>query len=289
MQHWYTQNRRRPHRQRNTQSNKTPCAHPTWLTTIAIIRKKHNHWLPMSIPWVTIVTTDTFGPSLFHPRWTSTAVEQPPTCPMTNLIVNVSFKRFSRSFEEISISSCFSYDRYRSINVTWRRPLPKLCSTQLPPFERVPNEQRRLTNQWERWQMPRLQHGNTRWWDIEWFIVSPTHPNHREWHVIDEICTDILLSFRSRYWSTAIRWYCVLDKIIEWMKKVVKRGHTSTWRDQFSPRSMTDSQPHRSKWVFVLWLYQSMFLPCCLLVVIVGLWQQLSIVVLVFIVVSPSM
>jgi hypothetical protein len=39
--------------------------------------------------------------SLFHPRWTSTAVGKPPTCPMTNLIVNVIFKRFSKPFEEI--------------------------------------------------------------------------------------------------------------------------------------------------------------------------------------------
>jgi hypothetical protein len=34
--------------------------HPTWFTSDTIIRQKHDSWLHLSIPWITMASTDTF-------------------------------------------------------------------------------------------------------------------------------------------------------------------------------------------------------------------------------------
>jgi hypothetical protein len=115
------------------------------------------------------------------------------------------------------------------------------------------------------------EEGRAREWDLILFAQSDHSLSCFSLDIDQRECVDIVCRTRS-----------------ERMKKAVERSHSPSWRDRLPARSMADSHPHQSEWGIVLWLYQKMFVFSCFLVAMVDLWQQLSIFVSVWIVVSPS-
>jgi hypothetical protein len=90
------------------------------------------------------------------------------------------------------------------------------------------------------------------------------------------IVTILCVSSRPRHWFTSLRRFVGMDNTTERMKNVVECGCFPMLINDWFPRSLADSHPHRSELCIVLRIYQKMFLSGCTLVAVVGSWNNYS-------------